>query len=159
MIPRLRTVPLGARVQDLRRLNLVNAQINLTPGRLSFRCELKPNLYARSYKVHIQLSGHPTALPDIFVEEPDLRILANDEKIPHTYPCSPEHGVKLCLWHPGSNEWTQAIPLSQSVIPWTVLWLTYFELWLSSGIWEGGGLHNGKLEHWDTTEGKGQYAQ
>jgi len=31
--------------------------------------------------------------------------------------------------------------LDQTVVPWTALWLLYFEEWLFSGEWAGGGLH------------------
>jgi transposase InsO family protein len=31
--------------------------------------------------------------------------------------------------------------LDQTIVPWTSLWLFYFEDWLSEGEWRGGGEH------------------
>lgn len=31
--------------------------------------------------------------------------------------------------------------LDQTIVPWTALWLYYFEQWLVSGDWHGGGQH------------------
>lgn len=31
--------------------------------------------------------------------------------------------------------------IDQTVVPWTALWLFYFEDWLASGEWKGGGQH------------------
>lgn len=31
--------------------------------------------------------------------------------------------------------------LDLTVVPWTSLWLFYFEDWLDSGEWRGGGMH------------------
>ena len=31
--------------------------------------------------------------------------------------------------------------LDQTIVPWAILWLFYFEEWLISNEWKGGGLH------------------
>jgi len=31
--------------------------------------------------------------------------------------------------------------LIETVIPWSFLWLFYFEEWLVSDVWSGGGVH------------------
>lgn len=31
--------------------------------------------------------------------------------------------------------------LDHTVVPWTLLWLFYFEEWLESNDWKGGGVH------------------
>ena len=31
--------------------------------------------------------------------------------------------------------------LDQTIVPWAILWLFYFEEWLSSNEWKGGGMH------------------
>jgi hypothetical protein len=31
--------------------------------------------------------------------------------------------------------------LDQTVVPWAILWLFYFEEWLTSNEWKGGGMH------------------
>ncbi|HHA1433722.1 TPA: hypothetical protein ACOEET_002638, partial [Enterobacter hormaechei subsp. hoffmannii] len=37
--------------------------------------------------------------------------------------------------------WVPQYQLSETILPWASLWLFYFEQWLHSGIWEGGGAH------------------
>jgi hypothetical protein len=72
--------------------------------------------------------------------KPDLRVLAGGKKLPHIYPYEGK-GTRLCLWKPRYKEWDWSMKLSQTYIPWTVEWLWYFEEWLQSGIWAGGGDH------------------
>lgn len=37
--------------------------------------------------------------------------------------------VRLCLYYPGSSEFSDAKPLVSQVLPWTATWLYYFEEW------------------------------
>ena len=53
-------------------------------------------------------------------------------ELPHTFP-----GDKLCLHLPG--EWSPKMYISHTTIPWTSEWLFYYEIWLISGSWDGGG--------------------
>jgi hypothetical protein len=34
--------------------------------------------------------------------------------------------------------------IDQTIVPWAALWLFYFEEWLSSDQWKGGGEHPGE---------------
>ena len=49
--------------------------------------------------------------------------------------------TRLCLYLPGTGEWTPALRLDQTIVPWAALWLYFFEDWLVSGEWKGGGRH------------------
>jgi hypothetical protein len=31
--------------------------------------------------------------------------------------------------------------IANTIVPWSVLWLFYFEDWLCTGEWSGGGVH------------------
>jgi len=42
---------------------------------------------------------------------------------------------------PGTGEWTTSKVLADTVVPWTSLWLLFFEEWLWSDEWKGGGIH------------------
>lgn len=39
--------------------------------------------------------------------------------------------------------------LDQTIVPWTMLWLFYFEEWLASGDWKGGGMHPEAVDNHD----------
>ena len=50
----------------------------------------------------------------------------------------PRDSAFIC---PGTPEWRPWMRLDQTVVPWTSLWLFYFEDWLASNEWKGGGEH------------------
>lgn len=52
----------------------------------------------------------------------------------------------LCLYRPSKNEWDSPMSLADTVLPWTSLWLFYYEIWLATGEWLGGGEHPGDRE-------------
>jgi len=76
--------------------------------------------------------------PDVFVDAPDLTLLAGGRALPHVYEEKP---TRLCLYRPRAREWVGAMRIDQTIVPWTTLWLFYFEEWLSSNEWKGGGEH------------------
>jgi hypothetical protein len=42
---------------------------------------------------------------------------------------------------PRADEWRNWMRIDQTIVPWTALWLFYFEDWLVSDLWKGGGEH------------------
>lgn len=105
---------------------------------LTWRGDLKPSGLSRNYKVRMAWSeGDP---PEVFVDDPDLSILAGGARLPHVYE---ERPARLCLYLPGTGEFRQTDRLDLTVLPWTQLWLAYFEDWLARGCsdWQGGGEH------------------
>ena len=76
--------------------------------------------------------------PDVSVVDPDLVDLAGGRKLPHVYEQRP---TRLCLYLPRTEEWTATMRLDQTIVPWSLLWLFFFEEWLTSDEWKGGGEH------------------
>lgn len=74
--------------------------------------------------------------PKVWVLDPPLVRRSEDEAIPHLYPDG-----SLCLYLPGSGEWNRNKLIVNTVIPWTSLYLFYYEAWLITGEWIGGGQH------------------
>jgi hypothetical protein len=105
-------------------------------GTLSWRYSVMPTLLSREYAVRIEYRQGGT--PQVYVEDPDLTILAAGRRLPHVYDQSP---TRLCLYLPGSGEWESWMRLDHTIVPWTALWLFYFEDWLHSDEWKGGGQH------------------
>jgi hypothetical protein len=108
----------------------------LRAGALAWKCDLSPTPLSRDYKVRIEYRYGGS--PNVFVDSPDLVQLAEGRKLPHVYQQSP---TRLCLYLPNSGEWHDRMLISESCLPWTMLWLFYFEEWLLSGEWKGGGQH------------------
>lgn len=108
----------------------------LRVGHLTWRCTVTPTPVSRSYDLRIDYrQGHT---PRACVEAPNLVALAEGRRLPHVYEQQP---TRLCLYLPGTGEWTPALRLDQTIVPWAVLWLYFFEDWLVSGEWKGGGKH------------------
>jgi hypothetical protein len=83
---------------------------------------------------------YPAKFPELFVMEPDPKVLAAGRDLPHTYPHEGA-GTKLCLWLPKGREWSAHTRLDETYLPWAAEWLDYFEEWLTTGEWAGGGVH------------------
>ncbi|EFO2464530.1 hypothetical protein DQ158_08335 [Escherichia coli] len=113
---------------------------------LVWQSEISPGPFCRKYKILLRYTkGYA---PECIVLSPDLDELAGGKKIPHTYGYDSVTGHrKLCLFLPksktldGLSEWRPQLKLSDTIIPWASLWLLYFEEWLFSGEWKGGGAH------------------
>ena len=47
----------------------------------------------------------------------------------------------LCLYDPEERFWSPEEYIAETIIPWASDWLFFFEGWLATGEWEGGGRH------------------
>src|SRR6202043_2149851 len=65
--------------------------------------------------------------------------LAPGRTLPHVY--SYDHPVRLCIYHPKKREWKPSMALAATVVPWAVMWLSFFEDWVCTDVWSGGGEH------------------
>ena len=95
---------------------------------------LKPTARSEPYTVEITYSLKQR--PDIRVLAPILVKNAKGLAIPHIYP-----GNKLCLYHPLYGDFNYDHLLSETILPWTSLWLYHYENWHMTGDWLGGGSH------------------
>jgi hypothetical protein len=48
---------------------------------------------------------------------------------------------RLCLYLPSADEWMPTQLIAETIVPWTSLWLFYYETWHATGEWLGGGDH------------------
>jgi hypothetical protein len=104
---------------------------------------LQPTPTSRMYHVMILYKGgkRPAAYVD------GLCTRADAQRIPHTYAPN-----RPCLFYPPGREWRSDMTIARSIIPWLSLWLYYYEVWLATGKWEGGGVsHEPELENDDVS--------
>ena len=73
--------------------------------------------------------------PQVNILKPEL-IEPEGRSLPHTYP-----GKRLCLYYPGIGVWREDMLLAETIVPWISEWLYYYEIWLVTGEWYGGGIH------------------
>jgi hypothetical protein len=137
--PPVRLPTLAERAFELRALNFPDAKVRLLQGReLRFDFSIAPTAFARLYHCTLRLT--PARSPDMFVMRPNLLRLSAGRTLPHVY----QHdgpGTKLCLWLPRKNEWLPQMHLLETYIAWTSEWLNYYEEWLLTNVWTGGGEH------------------
>ena len=121
---------------NLRRNPLcVHGDGQLPPGRLIWIYSAQPTPGSRIYSVRIDYRQFE--YPEVYVDAPDLVVLSGGRRLPHVYGQDPP---RLCLYMPARAEWTPADSLGD-IVAWVHEWLFWFEEWLRSGEWRGGGEH------------------
>jgi hypothetical protein len=114
----------------------LNGSGKLTRHGFRFDFKAKPTPLSREYSIRITMKRGKS--PNIYVLKPNLTLLADGRRIPHLYS---QEDHRLCLYLPETNEWDHGKSLASTIVPWTILWLYYFEEWLLSNEWKGGGEH------------------
>lgn len=110
---------------------------NLKP--LIWRGRIQPTIFSCSYLVKIELH-HEKESPLVTVVDPPLE-RREGRNIPHRY-----REGHLCLHRPKNKHWMPGMSIADTIIPWTSLWLFYYEEWHRTGEWHGGGEHPGESE-------------
>jgi hypothetical protein len=99
------------------------------------RGAVRPTPLSCEYRVRLEYQTRKR--PHVYVEEPKIVRRSTEEKVPHTYgPDEP------CLEY---DDYRSDMPLALTVVPWLLLWLTFYESWLVTGVWQGGGIHLSSL--------------
>lgn len=112
----------------------------ITATGLSWTFYVQPTPIHREYLARIEYDKGQT--PRVLIKDPVLEHLAAGRTIPHIY----RNPTRLCLYLPVTDEWHGYMRIDQTFVPWASTWLFYFEEWLSSDDWKGGGQHPGADE-------------
>ena len=99
--------------------------------------DVKPSDFSRIYKVLFIWDFNKIA-PRVYILNSEVQKVAKERNIPHLYS---QEEVQLCLYYPSYNEFSHSMSLCETFIPWTYWWIAYYEEWLFSGEWKGGGIH------------------
>lgn len=114
--------------------------------------QLRPNAVTYSLEVLYRVPGllqnvslH-SAQPRVFVKAPALVRRPNDPEgeIPHVYWLegdSSKGDPALCLFDAEAREWSTTDYIADTTIPWSCLWLNWYEGWVLTGKWLGSGRH------------------
>lgn len=82
--------------------------------------------------------------PRVAVLTPELRSRRGDPEgqLPHVYYIGDGPlDVVLCLFDPNSDEWSPAMSLAETTVPWAIDWLAAYEGWRATGSWTATGKH------------------
>jgi len=76
--------------------------------------------------------------PEIQIVSPKIQLVGAAKKPPHTFK-----DKSLCLYYSKHSEWESDDYIADTIVPWISLWLFYYEGWVATGEWHGGGIeHN-----------------
>jgi len=128
-----------SRANEMKRL-FPSAEVQCKCGKMEIILSLKPTDVSINYKVRLVAKKWNKSV-DVFVEEPRIELFENGEEVPHLYP-----NGSLCLYYPEYQERDYRDSWAETLIPWTSLWLFYYEIWKDTGNWLGGGIHGSKTE-------------
>ena len=99
--------------------------------------KLQPTEYSIEYKDKL-IARQGSSSVKVFVVNPriDCHSRNRGKRVPHLYSDG-----SLCLYYPPENEWDFRDCWATTIIPWVSLWLYYYEVWMDTGEWLGGGTH------------------
>lgn len=129
-------------------ISLFDQKISLKMAYKGSSCEIKgkallwmgniqPTPISRIYTVVLKFRMWET--PQIWIMGDALKNLDSPD-FPHKYDIDIDKKiVRVCLYR--YREFNTYKLLSNTIIPWTIEWLYFYEIWLATGEWCGGGEH------------------
>lgn len=96
--------------------------------------------FQREHTVEIIWHWWTGIAPSVFVLDPLLRPRSGEAfaDIPHLqYDGEKPEGSSLCLFDPENGEWSPAMWISDTTVPWASAWLHHYECWHYDGVWRG----------------------
>ena len=98
---------------------------------------ISPTAISKKYKVIIIYELNKS--PEVYVIGDELEKL-DAADFPHNYNIDKKNKmVKICIYR--YREFSSSKILADTIVPWTVEWLYFYENWLATGKWLGGGAH------------------
>lgn len=113
--------------------HLLGFKSNIRDRRLRSYGIVRPLPLSIEYRVRIQYELRQP--PHVYVIDPPLQ-KRDGHRAEHMYADN-----EPCLYLPGIGEWNSTKLLAETTVPWLLLWLAFYELWLVTGEWDGGGVH------------------
>jgi hypothetical protein len=106
--------------------------------RIVWRGTLQPTPRSGTYK--IEISYEVPLRPVVRVLTPKLALWGDLKRQPHTF-----RDGSLCVHE--HYEWHGNKLIAATIVPWTALWLDFYETWLDTGLWLGEGTHPDLPQH------------
>lgn len=104
--------------------------------------DVKPQFACYRIEIRYEIGDFPEVriLSPELIRKPEY----TDGPLPHVY--GPLSDPTLCLFDPAANEWDGTMLISRTTIPWSIDWTVFYEFWLMTGVWSGGGRHPGSAQ-------------
>lgn len=98
---------------------------------------IQPTVMSKAYDVYI--TYRVGRAPQVWVWGEQIEKLEAPD-FPHYYDKdSKKKKVRICLYR--YQEFSSYKLLANTIVPWTAEWLYFYEIWLATGEWCGGGEH------------------
>lgn len=101
--------------------------------------KIKPTYESNEYLINIKHNKNEQ--PIVCVVKPNIYDLTKGKKPPHVYKFT-QKTCKICLYM--KSDWNNK-NYDSDLIPWISEWLFYFEMWLITSKWHGGGHSDEKI--------------
>lgn len=121
------------RQANLVRVHFPGFTSEVEDGVLVARGRLRPCELCEEYLVGLAYA--PGVRPIVRVLDPEPVQRAHGQRNPHL-----NGDGTICLYDPDAEEWDDRQPLALTILPWTAEWLLFYEWWLATGEWHGGGV-------------------
>ena len=126
--------------------SIINCDIE--KGVLKCRQRVKPTDISREYEITLEYKIPKS--PVVYLINQGL-MKDSEEILPHCYERKFYDGnkerVQLCLFYSKCAEWNGTMFLADTIVPWAIEWLYYYEQWRMTGEWYGGGEHPKQKKH------------
>ena len=105
--------------------------------KLVWKGTLCPTTLSRTYPVALEYTlGYK---PKVTVSGDGIRKI-DDPDFPHVFHRDyKKNEVEICLCY--GDDFSSDMLIADTYIPWAIEWLYFYEIWLVTGEWHGGGLH------------------
>lgn len=115
-----------------------NSRWCIRPHGFTWTFDVTPTTLSETYT--LKMVYKEPYLPRVYVISPKpLRLAEGAEKLPHTYDTTDQ---RLCLFKPRCGEWDRSMLIANTIVHWAIEWLYYYENWVYTGKWLGGGHGN-----------------
>ncbi|TWI79029.1 hypothetical protein IQ13_3421 [Lacibacter cauensis] len=114
-----------------------SSTIRFSQNELTWESSITPTPLSSIYEVKLHYVRGEN--PNVYVVAPKLILFPGESTLPHVYDTEKQW---LCLYYRKAKEWNSNMLVADTVVPWACEWLCHYEIWLCTGTWQGGGIHN-----------------
>ena len=116
-----------------------DSRSTISNGKLEWYGKARPTAFSRQYDLRIEYKMGK--IPEVWLLNARVDKMT-DKKIPHNFKVDAEEDkILMCLFRTKYDEWSKQKSIAETIIPWAVEWLFFFEIWQVTGQWNGGGEH------------------
>lgn len=107
---------------------------------LKWEFNIKPSPNSAEYRIRLDYSLGTA--PKVYVIEPaKLKKPEGETHLKHVFSTEKQ---RICLFYGKFGEWNPTMLLSRTIVPWASEWLLFYELWVITGVWLGGGIEHSR---------------